>query len=242
MDTTSIQNIVTEKLTNANLLHSQRVHPIMVYAAFKQYKMGRGELGAKTWHPHPKIESALDDAFYAAFKPSENSGENYLVGVDISGSMQGATVLGLKNITADEVAVIMSMAAVREQEHAEIVGFNNSLVKLGISKNMTIDAALRKYKGVRWDGGSTNPGALFEYALKKSVQYDKFVVITDNDLNSGRQPMPLLKAYRNKTGIPAKLAVIATSVSRFTIADPKDAGCIDIAGFDSATPTIIANL
>jgi 60 kDa SS-A/Ro ribonucleoprotein len=36
--------------------------------------------------------------------------------------------------------------------------------------------------------------------------------------------------------------VIATSVSSFTIADPKDSGMLDIAGFDSAAPQLIAAL
>jgi 60 kDa SS-A/Ro ribonucleoprotein len=34
--------------------------------------------------------------------------------------------------------------------------------------------------------------------------------------------------------------VIGTSVSKFTIADPKDGGMLDIAGFDSAAPQIIS--
>ena len=51
-----------------------------------------------------------------------------------------------------------------------------------------------------------------------------------------------LKAYRQATGINAKAIVIGTTVSEFTIADPKDPGMLDIAGFDSAAPQLIANL
>jgi len=33
--------------------------------------------------------------------------------------------------------------------------------------------------------------------------------------------------------------VLATSASKFTIADPSDAGMLDIAGFDAAVPALV---
>ncbi len=52
-------------------------------------------------------------------------------------------------------------------------------------------------------------------------------------------PAQALRQYREATGIDAKLIVVAMSASEFTIADPKDAGMLDMAGFDSAAPQVI---
>jgi 60 kDa SS-A/Ro ribonucleoprotein len=42
-------------------------------------------------------------------------------------------------------------------------------------------------------------------------------------------------------GVPdAKLIVLATSVSSFTIADPSDPGMLDVAGLDSAVPRLVS--
>jgi 60 kDa SS-A/Ro ribonucleoprotein len=46
-------------------------------------------------------------------------------------------------------------------------------------------------------------------------------------------------SYREKTGIPAKLVVQAFVPNRFSIADPDDAGMLDVIGFDTAVPTLI---
>lgn len=42
-------------------------------------------------------------------------------------------------------------------------------------------------------------------------------------------------------GIPAKLVVQAFTATSFTIADPSDAGQLDVVGFDTATPAIISD-
>ena len=42
-------------------------------------------------------------------------------------------------------------------------------------------------------------------------------------------------------GIGAKLVVIGMVSNGFTIADPNDAGMLDVVGFDTATPSIIAD-
>jgi 60 kDa SS-A/Ro ribonucleoprotein len=46
--------------------------------------------------------------------------------------------------------------------------------------------------------------------------------------------------YRQKTGIPAKLIVVGMVSNGFTIADPNDPGMLDVVGFDTATPQVIA--
>ncbi|KKK70213.1 hypothetical protein LCGC14_2926230, partial [marine sediment metagenome] len=42
-----------------------------------------------------------------------------------------------------------------------------------------------------------------------------------------------------KMGIPAKLIVCGMTSGGFTIADPNDAGMLDVVGFNTATPKLI---
>lgn len=236
-------NMVISKLTDVELLKKGRVHPLTILQAMRQYSAGHGEKGSMVWSPDQRVVDVLDSAFYECFATAEKTNENYLVGVDISGSMQGARVNGSPNLTAAEVAAVMAMAAVRNQPNYHIVGFNERLVELAISPNMRLDKALNVMRSKGWDGGSTDCAKAFEYAHAHKLPVDKFVIITDNETYAGRQaPVEALRKYRNSSGRAAKSIVIGTSVSQFTIADPKDGGMLDIAGFDSAAPQIIANL
>jgi 60 kDa SS-A/Ro ribonucleoprotein len=42
-------------------------------------------------------------------------------------------------------------------------------------------------------------------------------------------------------GIPAKLVVVAMASNAFSIADPDDAGTLDVFGFDTSVPSLIAD-
>jgi len=233
--------LVVAKLTDMEAITRGRVHPVTILQAMKQYTAGHGDKGSLTWTPDQKIVSALDDAFYASFGAVDKTDENYMIGIDISPSMFGARVNGSPNLTAAEVAAVMGMAIARNQPNHYMVGFNNRLIELSISPTMRLDAALSSIRK-SWDGGGTDCAKVFEHALEKNLPIDKFVTITDNETNSGRQaPVQALNKFRQKVGRNAKSVVIGTSVSQFTIADPKDGGMLDIAGFDSAAPQIIAN-
>jgi len=52
-------------------------------------------------------------------------------------------------------------------------------------------------------------------------------------------PSQALREYRERLGIPAKLVVVAMTATRFSIADPDDAGMLDVVGLDVSTPQLI---
>jgi hypothetical protein len=80
------------------------------------------------------------------------------------------------------------------------------------------------------------------YALENKLEVDCFSIYTDNETWSGSvHPFQALRAYRERMGIPAKLVVVGMVSTGFTIADPSDAGMLDVVGFDSAAPAIIAD-
>ena len=62
------ENKVCEMLRNEESLKGARVHPFSILLALKQYQAGQGDKGKLTWTPNQAIVTALDDAFYLAFK------------------------------------------------------------------------------------------------------------------------------------------------------------------------------
>ena len=68
------------------------------------------------------------------------------------------------------------------------------------------------------------------------------MVYTDNETWFGRvHPAQALADYRRKTDIAAKRIVVGMTSTGFSIADPDDGGMLDVVGFDSAAPAVIAD-
>ena len=232
------EKLAVARLTDADALKAGRIHPITLLNAMKVYQQGKGDKGSMTWRVSQKVVDALNDAFYASFQHVQPSGENYLLGVDCSGSMFGARCMGLPNLTAAEAAAVMALATAKVESNYWIGGFNNTMSELKISPNMRLDQVLKVMREFRW--GSTDCAQPMLYALKNKMNVDKFCVYTDNETWSGNiHPTQALKQYRGQYG-KGKLIVAGTSVTNFTIADPKDAGMLDIVGFDSAAPQLIS--
>jgi 60 kDa SS-A/Ro ribonucleoprotein len=80
------------------------------------------------------------------------------------------------------------------------------------------------------------------WALERKLPVDVFVVYTDNETWHGKiHPAQALQRYRERMGIPAKLIVVGMIANAFSIADPEDAGMLDVVGFDTATPAVMAD-
>ena len=232
------EKMVVDRLTDAEALKAGRVHPITLLAALKTYQQGRGMKGNLSWRVSQRVVDALNDAFYASFGHITPSGENYLLGIDCSGSMFGARVNGMDFLTAAEASAVMALATAKVEKNYFIAGFDTSISELKISPNMRLDQVLQVMQRFNW--GGTDCAQPMLYALKNKMNVDKFCVYTDNETWAGRiHPSQALKQYRDTYG-KGKLIVCGTSVTNFTIADPKDAGMLDIAGFDSAAPQLIS--
>lgn len=59
---------VCEMLRSEKNLKDARVHPFSILLALKQYQACHGEKGKLSWTPNQDIVTALDEAFYLAFK------------------------------------------------------------------------------------------------------------------------------------------------------------------------------
>jgi len=80
------------------------------------------------------------------------------------------------------------------------------------------------------------------WALQNKVPVDVFVVYTDSEtyFSPTQHPVQALDAYKQKMGIDAKLIVAGMTATEFSIADPKRTDNLDVVGFDTAAPKLMA--
>jgi 60 kDa SS-A/Ro ribonucleoprotein len=80
------------------------------------------------------------------------------------------------------------------------------------------------------------------YAQAQEREIDMFVVYTDSETWFGdTHPAEALRDYRAASGIEARLVVVGMIAGAFSIADPGDSGMLDVVGFDTTTPQLIAD-
>lgn len=235
------EKLVVAKLTDSNWLQKSRIHPMAVLVAAHVYAAGHGVKGSLVWKPSQKVLKALDSAFYAAFKNVEPTGKNYLLGVDVSGSMSSSAAgTNIPGLSARTVAAAMALVIESVEENVHIMGFSSRFVDLNINSNMRLEDVVRKMSGLPF--ASTDCSLPMQYALQNKIPVDCFTVITDNETYFGNiHPSVALRNYRKAMGRDAKMAVLATSVNDFSIADPKDRGMMDMVGFSSDMPSALTN-
>ena len=90
--------------------------------------------------------------------------------------------------------------------------------------------------------GGTDCALPMLYAQAHERDFDAFVVYTDSETWAGDiHPTQALRDYRQASGIDARLVVVGMVSNGFSIADPNDAGMLDVVGFDTATPPLISD-
>ena len=233
------EKLVFQRLTDAERLRGAKVHPIQVLSALRTYSSGRGVRSAATWNVSNKIVEALDEAFELSFGAVEPAGTRHLLALDVSGSMSGGEVAGVPGLSPSAATAALAVVAARTEPWTAIMGFADSFRNLGITAKDRVDVATKKVSDLTF--GRTDASLPMTWALQNKIQVDTFVVMTDNETWAGNiQPVQALEKYRQATGIGAKLIVVGMTSTGFTIADPDDAGMLDVVGFDGATPALMA--
>lgn len=229
---------VAAQLVNAEALQKARVHPIAILTAMKTYQGGHGVRGSASWEPVRAIIDALDDAFYTSFGFVDPTDKRIAISLDVSGSMSW-TVSGLDNVSCCEASTAMAMVTARAEKDYHIFAFNRGLTEIPISPRQRLTDAMKYTNSI--NGGGTDCALPMVEALERKIPVDAFFVYTDNETWAGSiHPHVALTKYRDKMGIPAKLIVVGMASTGFTIADPNDAGSMDVVGFDTAAPNVMS--
>jgi 60 kDa SS-A/Ro ribonucleoprotein len=229
-------SLVIDKITNDEALKRSRIHPMTIMLALRTYGTGNGM--RTTWKPVAAIKDALEDAFYKSFNYVEPTGKKFLYGIDVSGSM-GWHAIGASGMNSREAAAVVAMTCARTEKNYAMMAFSHEFVKLNITAKDSLATVISRTANLHY--GGTDASLPMKYALEHGLDVDVFVVLTDNETwYGGTHPFEALKAYRKAINKDAKLAVLAFEANNFTIADPSDAGMMDIAGLDSNVPKVLA--
>ena len=245
---------VCERLQDIDRLTKARIHPLSILVALRTYEGGKSVRGDGAWKPVQNIVDALNDAFYVSFNAVEPTNKRWLLALDVSGSMGSAQIAGMP-ITAREASVAMAMVTARTEPEHHIVGFTANgwgggpsmhhgypacLSPVAVSPKMRLDDAVNVVSNM--DMGGTDCALPMLYAAEKKIPVDVFTIYTDNETWAGKvHPFQALKQYRDKMGIGAKLIVVGMTATAFTIADPSDAGSLDVCGFSTDVPALMAD-
>jgi 60 kDa SS-A/Ro ribonucleoprotein len=243
---------VCSQLSNAQLISRARLHPINILVALRTYASGHSFRGSQTWTPSRRVVDALDAAFYAAYGAVVPTGQRTMLALDVSGSMT-APVSGIP-LSAREVSAALALVTANVEPTYTVVGFTSAdsrdfnswrnittgLTPLSISPRQRLDDAVGAVAGLPF--GRTDCALPMEHASRNRLEIDTFVIYTDNETYAGRvHPHEALRNYRERSGIDARLVVVALTSTGFSIADPNDAGMLDVVGFDSALPALISD-
>lgn len=233
---------VIDRLSDADAVRKSRMHPIQVLAALSTYSNGQGARGSLTWDVNQAIVDALDGAFYASFGSVEPTGKRTYLAIDASASMGWGDIAGVPGLTPAMAAAAMCMVTARTEAKGSfhVAAFSDQMIPVAITPNQRLDTAMKIIGDVNW--GGTDCALPMLDALENGIEADTFVIYTDGETWAGAvHPCEALKRYRRETGIPAKLVVVGMTSTGFTIADPADAGMIDVVGFDTAAPQVISD-
>lgn len=234
--------LVSERLTNPNALRGARIHPIAMLSALQVYDQGHGERGKLSWTPVTAIVDALDAGFYASFGAVQPTNKNIVIGLDVSGSMVGTPLAGVPGLDARVGAAAMAMVTARTEPAAQvsIMAFSLRPVPVTISPRQRLGDILRDTDDIPF--GDTDCALPMLWAEQIGLHdVDAFIIYTDSETWAGDiHPFQALNDYRRRHVPTAKLVVVGMASNGFSIADPNDAGMLDVVGFDTATPEIIS--
>lgn len=245
-------SLVVERLGERDRIRRARLHPLALLVALNTYKSGHGVKGKLTWDPVASVYDALNSGFYLAFDVIEPTGKNILVALDVSASMTWNTIAGMPGITPRIGSAAMAMCTIRAEKNFHTVGFTSGgggwrgsqqpdgMRQILLSKQMHLGDVIRTIESV--PSGGTDCALPMLWALHYKHEVDAFQIFTDNETWAGTiHPHQALDRYRQKMGRDAKLIVVGMTATEFTIAKPGDPGMLDVVGFDTAAPAVIAD-
>lgn len=250
---------VVDQLTDGGRLAKARVHPINVLVAQRTYAGGVSLRGSSTWSPVPAITDALDAAFYASYGNVRKTGKRHLLALDVSGSM-GSPAGGMP-ITCREVCAAMALATANAGDVTTIIGFtggrngwgrgrgrnpaqtvdpSSPVSLLNLSPRQRLDDAVRSIADLPF--GTTDCALPAVWAAQHEHDFEAITIYTDNETYAGHvHPFQALSQYRAQVGHRVSQVVVGITATQFTIADPTDPDSLDVSGFDSAVPNLIAD-
>jgi len=247
------KKLVLRKLKDETALERSRIHPLAVLVAQKIYAQGHGDKGALKWSPVSAIVDALDAAFYATFSNVEPCNKPVLLALDVSGSMAGSMIAG-SCISAREASAAMALITMATEPECEIIAFSaaagghggmwgggeSGITRVNLSPRMRLAEVIQRIEAIPM--GGTDCALPMLWAARNKLNVAAFITYTDSETWAGHiHPAQALRQYRSEFVDDAKAVVVGMTSNGFTLADPNDRGMLDVVGFDTSAPAVIAD-
>jgi 60 kDa SS-A/Ro ribonucleoprotein len=248
------KRLIVAKLGDEKALKRARIHPLAVLVAQKIYAQGHGDKGTLKWSPVSAVVDALDEAFYATFQNVEPCGKPVLLALDVSGSMAASMIAG-SCISAREGSAAMALITAATESECEIIAFSApakgryggmhgggepGITRVNLSPRMRLADVVKRIETIPM--GGTDCALPMVWAARNKLNVSAFVTYTDSETWAGNiHPGQALRQYRNAFVGDAKAVVVGMTSNGFTLADPNDCGMMDVVGFDTTVPAVIAD-
>jgi len=248
------KKLIVRKLRDETALKRARIHPLAVLVAQKVYAQGHGDKGALKWSPVSAVVDALDQAFYATFQNVELCNKPVLLALDVSGSMAGSMIAG-SCISAREASAAMALITAATEPDCEIIAFSASgagryggmhgggepgITRVNLSPRMRLAEVIKTVEAIPM--GGTDCALPMVWAARNNLNVSAFITYTDSETWAGNiHPAQALRQYRDEFFGDAKAVVVGMTSNGFTLADPNDRGMLDVVGFDTTVPAVIAD-
>ena len=135
----------------------------------------------------------------------------------------------------------MALIALRTEPNAEVMGFTTNVKELRISPRKRLDDAIKAIAAVA-KGEGTDCSIPMRWAVEQKADLDAFAIYTDGQTWAGPQhPVQAMAAYRSARVADAKMVSVAFAGYSSSVVDGADAGMLDVVGFDTAAPVLIAD-
>ena len=235
--------LVTARLTDAERIKKSRLHPLTIIKAKYAYDRGYNDRGSENWTVNSTVSNALEKAFFLSFGNVEAADKRTLLAIDVSGSMTWSNIAGTQ-LTPRDAAAAMALVTVKSEPETMVTTFSggwgsSSLTEVNINSSTSLDAAIRTINNQL--AGGTDCSLPMLHAIAEDLEVDTFIVYTDSETYAGRMhPHEALEKYRKHSGIDARLIVVGMVSNGFTIANKNDSGMLDVVGFDTAAPQVMA--
>ncbi|HEY1664045.1 MAG TPA: TROVE domain-containing protein [Verrucomicrobiae bacterium] len=244
---------IVRKLRDETALKRARIHPLALLVAQKIYAQGKGDKGSLTWSPVPALVDALDEAFYATFQNVEPCNKPVLLALDVSGSMAGSMIAGSCISAREASAALALITAATEPEH-EIIAFSaatgghggkwgggeSGITRVNLAPRMRLAEVVKRVEAIPM--GGTDCALPMLWAARNKLNVSGFITYTDSETWAGDiHPAQALRRYRSEFVGDAKAVVVGMTSNGFTLADPNDRGMMDVVGFNTTVPAVVAD-
>jgi 60 kDa SS-A/Ro ribonucleoprotein len=158
-------------------------------------------------------------------------------------------------ISAREASAAMALITAEIEPECEIIAFSApaqggyggmhgggepGITRVNLSPRMRLAEVIKRIEAIPM--GGTDCALPMVWAARNKLNVSAFITYTDSETWAGNiHPAQALRQYRDEFVGDAKAVVVGMTSNGFTLADPNDRGMLDVVGFDTTVPAVIAD-